>query len=139
MSPSSIQPTCLLLTTARSHALDGDGMGDLDHRFDHLDDRRMCCLDYFLRAGSPDAGDILYRVHMTSDLRSFSSRSVDAVQQGKIIFKMQVQFCLWNGRAHRGAPGLSASSYNRYLLTQTNPLGHAATARRDDLRAALLC
>ena len=58
MSPSSIQPTCLLLATARSHALDGDGMGDLDHRFDILDDRRVCCLDGLLHVGAALASSV---------------------------------------------------------------------------------
>jgi acyl-CoA thioesterase 8 len=46
---------------------------------------------YFLLRGEADA-DILYRVRSTADLRSFASRSVDAVQRGRTIFSMQAQF-----------------------------------------------
>lgn len=46
---------------------------------------------YFLQRGQPQS-DIIYQIRETSDLRSFFSRSVDAIQQGKIIFKLQAQF-----------------------------------------------
>ena len=46
---------------------------------------------YFLQAGDP-THPITYRVRRTSDRRSYVSRSVDAVQRGEIIFKMQASF-----------------------------------------------
>lgn len=46
---------------------------------------------YFLKRGSPNS-DIIYQCRETSNLRSFDSRSVDAIQNGQIIFKMQAQF-----------------------------------------------
>ena len=46
---------------------------------------------YFLLRGQPSR-DIIYHVRHTSDLRSFASRDVDAVQEGKVIFKLQTQF-----------------------------------------------
>ena len=46
---------------------------------------------YFLQRGRPQ-NDIIYRIREKVDLRSFHTRSVDAIQQGNIIFQMQAQF-----------------------------------------------
>lgn len=46
---------------------------------------------YFLLRGRPNV-DIIYSVRKMSDLRSFSTRSVDAIQHGTPIFTMQAQF-----------------------------------------------
>ena len=46
---------------------------------------------YFLRAGK-HTRPILFRVKKTRDGRSFAARSVEAVQDGETIFKMQCSF-----------------------------------------------
>ncbi|KAH8050076.1 hypothetical protein JL722_11611 [Aureococcus anophagefferens] len=46
---------------------------------------------YFLQAGNP-RHDVIYRVKETSERRSFATRSVEALQGGDIIFKMQTSF-----------------------------------------------
>ena len=46
---------------------------------------------YFLQRGEPSS-DIVYRVRKTADLRSFASRTVEAIQRGETIFTMQTQF-----------------------------------------------
>ena len=46
---------------------------------------------YFLKRGL-NTSDIIYQVRESANLRSFFSRSVDAIQQGEIIFQMQAQF-----------------------------------------------
>ena len=60
---------------------------------------------YFLHRGEIDHS-ILYRVKRTSDLRSFKSRSVEAVQHGRVIFKMQCQFARRTkaGELHHATP-----------------------------------
>ena len=48
---------------------------------------------YFLLSGSPDR-DIVYTVKRHRDGRSFFTRSVVAVQNGKSIFTLNAQFCI---------------------------------------------
>ena len=61
---------------------------------------------YFLQAGDP-RHDVIYRVSETSDRRSFATRSVDALQRGEIIFKMQASF----SREQRGGGGTPQPSH----------------------------
>jgi acyl-CoA thioesterase-2 len=46
---------------------------------------------YFMRAGSP-AAPILYRVQRIHDGRSFTTRSVQAIQRGEVIFVLAASF-----------------------------------------------
>jgi acyl-CoA thioesterase II len=47
---------------------------------------------YFLLPGDPTR-DVIYRIHRSSDRRSFTTRSVEAIQRGKIIFQAEMSFC----------------------------------------------
>ena len=58
---------------------------------------------YFLKRGVPSS-DIVYRVRKDADLRSYASRTVDAIQRGETIFTMQTQF------ARTPSSGLSHAS-----------------------------
>lgn len=56
------------------------------------DEKRVHSLHgYFLRPGDADA-DTLYRVGRPRDGRSFATRTVEAVQNGEVIFSMQASF-----------------------------------------------
>ena len=46
---------------------------------------------YFLLAGD-SSRDVIFRVKRTSDRRTFTTRSVEAMQRGAVIFKMQASF-----------------------------------------------
>ena len=58
---------------------------------------------YFLLPGEAES-DIVFQVTRTADLRSFTTRTVDAVQRGRTIFQMQAQF------ARTGQPALEHAS-----------------------------
>ncbi|KAJ1640828.1 HotDog domain-containing protein [Pavlovales sp. CCMP2436] len=47
---------------------------------------------YFVMPGDPNH-DIIFNIGRSSDRRSFATRSVQAVQYGKIIFQAEISFC----------------------------------------------
>jgi acyl-CoA thioesterase-2 len=62
----------------------------------------------YLRPGDP-AAPVMYRVDPLRDGRSFTTRRVEAVQHGKVIFQMTASFQVDEPGLHHQAPALSAT------------------------------
>ena len=86
---------------------------------------------YFVDAVDPSR-DVLYRVRETSTRRSFATRSIDGIQNGKVVFEMIASF-----NVDRSLPSDPAPPEHQDAMPEGVPLPDDLPCYRDGVREAL--